>query len=371
LVRERLCQDGQDAKSLAPPPVASVPAPDKSDETEPKGKMKIPWTPSDIEKVINLKSKGLSDYQIADKMGRSFLSVNVKLSRLKNEGKIQASKVPPSTMPLWNTPLKSEGDALILSDVEAPFQHSEFINRVLDLADAWNIQTLHLAGDLLHYDSLSKWGSEWVQDKEEMFGILVEFMDALSKKKREEGLRKLEEAGLFSSDGLSGELAEARKVFRSFGSFKEILVCLGNHDDRYLRALDQALSPKELLHQLDRHEDKRWKIAPYYYSIIETEQGTFRAEHPRTASKNAAIDLAIQFHCNIVMGHSHRWSVNRDPSGKFWAIQTGHCVDEMRLAYVQQRSAKRDAHVLGATIIRGGYPFVLSPESPFEMLKRM
>lgn len=30
-----------------------------------------------------------------------------------------------------------------------------------------------------------------------------------------------------------------------------------------------------------------------------------------------------------------------------------------------------DAHVLGATIVRGGYPFVLCPESPWEMLKRM
>lgn len=131
------------------------------------------WTKEDIDKAIALKLKGLSDYQIADKMHRSFGSVNTKLARLKLEGKVKSSVVPESTMPLWNKPLKSEGDAVILTDVEAPFQHSEFINKVLDLADSWNVSTLHLGGDLLHYDNLSAWGSEWVQDKEEMLNAFI------------------------------------------------------------------------------------------------------------------------------------------------------------------------------------------------------
>jgi hypothetical protein len=121
---------------------------------------------------------------------------------------------------------------------------------------------------------------------------------------------------------------------------------------------------------MDVSKDASWQIAPYYYSLIETEQGTFRATHPRSSAANAARDLAVQFHQHVVMGHSHRWAVQRDPSGDYWAIQTGHLVDEMRLAYVQQRDAKRDAHVLGATLIRGGYPHVLSPEFPFEMMKK-
>lgn len=330
------------------------------------------WTPEEEKKAIQLKGQGLSDYEVAEKLGRSYGSANIKLSRLRLSGQLPKSEVPPSPFPLWDQPLRSSGDAVILTDVEAPFQHSEFINRVLDLADAWGIQTLHLAGDLMHYDSLSAWGSEWIQDKEEMIGAFLDVLElSLSSKKRSEIIGQLADKGLMDSGGLSGELKDARKVFRSFDSFKEIYVALGNHDDRYLRALDQALSPNELLHQLDRHNDERWRIAPYYYTIIDTDQGAFRAEHPRGAGKNVAIDLATQYHQHIVMGHSHRWSVNRDPSGKFWAIQTGHCVDERRLAYVQQRSAKRDAHVLGATIIRGGYPFVLCPEAPFDMLKRM
>jgi hypothetical protein len=334
--------------------------------------LKRTWTAGETDKLLALHNQGLSLFEISEKLNRSYNSTNVKLSRLKMEGAVKVSSVPASIYPLWNEPLKSEGDALIITDIEAPFQDGEFINRVLDFADAWGVRTLHLAGDLLHYDSLSKWGSEWTQDKEIQAGKLIDFVVNLKGKRREEGIKVLEDSGLISfQTGLSGELSASRKLFRSLNSFDEIIVALGNHDDRYLRTLNQELSPQELLHQIDRHLDERWKIAPYYYSIIETEKGTFRAEHPRGAGKNTAIDLAIQYHQHIIMGHSHRWSVNRDPSGKFWCIQTGHCVDENRLAYVMQRSAKRDAHVLGATIIRGGYPFVLSPESPFELLKRM
>jgi hypothetical protein len=330
------------------------------------------WTNKDIERAVELKGKGLSDYEIAEKLGRTYPSVNVKLSRLKAEGKLPTSQVPESRMPLWNEPLKSEGDAVILTDVEAPFQHSEFINRVLDLADAWGVQTLHLGGDLLHYDSLSAWGSEWTQESENLVDLFMVIVEKyVANKKKSEVIDALQEYGMTSTGGLSGELKESRSVFRSFNSFKEVCVELGNHDDRYLRALDQALSPKELLHQIDKDKDERWKIAPYYYGFIETEKGTFRITHPRGAGAKTAIDLAIQFHQHVIMGHSHRWAVNRDPSGDYWAIQQGCCVDENRLAYVKQRDAKREAHVLGATIIRGGYPFVLSPESPWDLLRRM
>lgn len=329
--------------------------------------MRQAWTKEEEQRVEKLYNDGKSFYNIATIMGRSYDSVNAKLSRRRRT----ITPLPKSSFPLWDKPLKSEGDALILSDVEAPFQHSEFINRCIDLADAWGIRVLHLAGDLLHYDNLSAWGDEWTETKEDLVETVLEIIGTLKGANKEQARGRLSEAGLLNEGGLSGELAEARQIFRHFDAFSDIYVALGNHDDRYLRALGQALEPGELLHQLDRHNDARWKIAPYYYTLIETRAGIFRATHPRNAGRTAAQDLAVQFHQHIVMGHSHRWSVNRDPSGDYWAIQSGHCVDEKRLAYVMQRDAKRDAHLLGATILRDGYPFVLCPQSPFEALKRM
>jgi hypothetical protein len=334
--------------------------------------LKKAWTKDEVVELIEYKKAGVSDWDIAKKTGRSYPSVNSKVSRLKNDGLLEVSVIRRSSFPVWDNPITTQGDALILTDIEAPFQDSEFMNRVIDLADAWGIKTLHIAGDLLHYDNLSKWGSEWIQSKEDLVEAVIDLVQQNAKQTDMVKVREsLHDAGFLSDDSLSGELREARDVFRSINSFDSVNIALGNHDDRYLRALEKALEPNELLHQLDRHNDERWKIAPYYYTLIETEKGTFRATHPRNAGRNAARDLAVQFHQHIIMGHSHRWSVDRDPSGKFWAIQTGHCVDEKRLAYVMQRDAKRDAHVLGATIIRDGCPFVLCPETPFNLLKRM
>jgi len=322
------------------------------------------WTNDEIKRAVELKERGLSYFDIAQDLDRTIHAVRLKFQR--NE-----MVVPQSPMPLWNSPLESTGDAVILSDIEAPFQHSEFINRVLDLADSWNVTDLHLDGDLLHYDSLSMWGSEWTEQQEDLRDTLGDIVQMLDEKRREQAVKLLEDKGIFADTTYTGEMKAAREMFKAFGQFKNIYVALGNHDDRYLRTLNQAMSPNELLHQLDTHNDPRWKIAPYYYTLIHTEGGTFRATHPRGAGKNTAIDLAIQFHQHVIMGHSHRWCINRDPSSKFWAIQTGHCVDEDRLAYVKQRDAKRDAHMNGATIIRNGYPFVLHMDSPWELLKRM
>lgn len=328
------------------------------------------WTSQETDRLIKLKSEGKSDFEISQIINRSYSSVNSKLSKLKATGEIKKSIVPKSKQPEYNQPLKTEGDAVILSDIEAPFQDSEFINRVLDLADSWGIQTLHLAGDLLHYDRLSMWGDEWQGENEGLQQMMDWMIENIPTKKLQEAMGMADEIKI-GHGGYSEEMAEARTVFKNLNSFKEIIVDIGNHDDRYLRMMSVGMKPIELLLQMGVSEDKRWKIAPYYYSLIETEKGLFRAEHPRGAGQKMAVDLAIQFHCHIIMGHSHRWAVNRDPSGDYWAIQTGHCVDETRLAYVQQRSAKRDVHVLGATIIRGGYPFVLCPESPWDIMKRM
>ena len=322
------------------------------------------WSDAELAQAQALQREGKTFPQIAKLLNRTYNSVNIKLTRT-------AMFIPQSTVPLWASPLESTGDAVILSDVEAPFQHSEFINRVLELAYKWGIKDLHLAGDLLHYDSLSAWGSEWTESQEDIKEILLDVLQGLDKKLRAQKVKLLEEKGLLNDMSYSGEMKAARAVFRSFDYFDNVYVALGNHDDRYLRALDQAMSPGELLHQLDRHNDPRWKIAPYYYTLLHTQAGIYRITHPRGAGRTTAQDLAVQFHQHVVMGHSHRWSVNRDPSGDYWAIQTGCCVDEKRLAYVQQRDAKRDAHLNGATIIRDGYPFVLHIDSPWDLLKRM
>jgi hypothetical protein len=49
----------------------------------------------------------------------------------------------------------------------------------------------------------------------------------------------------------------------------------------------------------------------------------------------------------------------------------GMVVDESRLAYVGQRTRSREKHSIGPTIVRGGYPYDLNPDIPWELWKRL
>jgi len=49
----------------------------------------------------------------------------------------------------------------------------------------------------------------------------------------------------------------------------------------------------------------------------------------------------------------------------------GHCVDERRLPYASQRSNTSPAHVLGAVIIRGGFPHLLMERTPWKQYAKM
>ena len=70
---------------------------------------------------------------------------------------------------------------------------------------------IHFAGDLLHYDALSKWGSEWVEDKESIADLLFDIMQEVDKSAKDKIRARLDESGLLNEGGLSGELAEALK----------------------------------------------------------------------------------------------------------------------------------------------------------------
>ena len=331
------------------------------------------WKKGEEETLIQLKRAGASLEEMVRIMDRPYGSVRGKIRQLRQQGRMpQVTTIPASPFPIYDKPLHMEGDALVLPDLEVPFHHAEFVNRVVELADAWGIRQCILAGDVLHFENLSAWGANWQpaigEDQREE---LLDFVNDLPKKYRQQGLRRLEKIGAVGSPDLDTELATARKTVAALTyAFDEIHYCLGNHDDRYLRTVDRAMQASELLTLL-QIKDSRWKIAPYYYSFLTSGGEEFRIEHPNTTAMNAARNLAAKYHKHILMAHSHRWAVERDMSGTLWAIQMGHCVDERRLPYAAQRSTNGAAHCLGAVIVRDGYPWVLSEKTDWERMKRM
>lgn len=286
-------------------------------------------------------------------------------------------RIPRSPYPQYNQPPVVEGDAVVIPDAEIPFHHAEFISRVLDLADKWGIRQMIAAGDLLHFDSLSGWQPNWspppnggLSEKDEK--RLMDLAMTLPKKHQEELMTTIADIGGQTEDhGFSNEMHHARKTLAALnGCFDLLTWVLGNHEGRLLRAIESPVMPSELLNLMKLDEGK-WKIAPYYFCMLETARGTYRIEHPKTAAKYAAEKLASKYHANILAGHSHLLRMDFDASGKFHACHIGHCVDETRLAYAGQRSTGRDAHKLGAAIVRDGYLWVLHEHIDWDKLSKL
>ena len=311
------------------------------------------------------------------KYDRSMNSVKGQIDRLLGIGELQREIVRESPYPTYDQPLVTEGDAVVLPDVEFPFHNADFMNRVLDLCQRWDIRKAIFAGDVLHFDSLSGWEPNWVNaDKGGITAdaekLLMDFAKGLPGKRQDELINLVMDIGeKKEQDGVSTELNVARrelgKVEKLFDSCDFLI---GNHEGRLLRALSTTLDPEELLRLVDIKNPK-WRIAPYYYSYLDTAQGRYIIEHPKNASKFSAGRLASKYQAHVLMAHSHQLNYTFDPSGRFYAIEMGCMVDESKLPYASQRHNISPTHSLGAVIIRDGFPHLLHPRVDWKSLVKL
>jgi predicted phosphodiesterase len=337
------------------------------------------WSPEEEEKLCKL----YSHYQdanykwsiIGKEMGKKEEACR---SHWRVHGMRLEKRIQSSPYPRFDTPLEMEGDALVLPDPEFPFHHADFINRVLDLSQTWGIKQCIIAGDLLHFDSLSDWSPNWqipnghggLDEKQEY--DFINFVKTLGSRQQEQGFALLDKIGVKPEDGdpnVSEELKVARKAVKSLTEcFDNVDCIMGNHESRLMRQLHSPMFPTEITRLLDVQS---WRIAPFYYSILMSGEKRFMIEHPKGAAEGTAQNLSAKYHCSVIMGHSHLLDFTWDISGDFYAIHAGHTVDEYRLAYCGQRHNTKRAHKHGSVIVREGYPWLLHDDTDWKSMEKM
>lgn len=325
--------------------------------------------------IVRLRGAGRTFREIGEELG--IATGTAKIHYYLATGQQTYQRIPESPYVRYDEPPTVEGDALILPDCEIPFHHAEFMNRVIDLASCWGIKQVICAGDLLHMDSISGWEPNWAPSHnktvltEEDEKALLDLALTLPKAKQQAIIDLISNSDNLDGKDFSAEMGHARRTLKALDEcFDSFVWVLGNHEGRLLRAINSPVNPSELLN-LMKLEEGKWIIAPYYYAILNSGGQTFRVTHPKSAANGAARGLAVQFHQNIIMGHSHKVFQDFDPSGDFIAWQIGHMVDETRLAYASQRDAGRDSHKLGAVIVRGGFPWLLHSGTDWESMRKL
>lgn len=276
-------------------------------------------------------------------------------------------------------PVITSPRVIVMPDIQFPYHHHEFLNRVLNLCAALNIKTCIWGGDVIENSSLTHFDPNWSTEElinggvtDEVANALIDMGNSLGKKVLE-GIRDL--LGKYGRKvsnnpaGVSEEWSYARREMQAtLKQFDSIEWILGNHEGRILRQMESPFFAEDLRRLF---VNEKVHISPYYYCEIISGSAKWRVTHPKSSGKGDARWYASKYLVNTIMCHNHQLIMQKDRSGTYWAIETGMMVDERRLPYVSQRDTKADMHLLGATFIIDGKPFLLYEDSPWDALKRL
>jgi len=231
------------------------------------------------------------------------------------------NNLPISTKEIWSQYPQTTTPVLVIGDLHIPYHHAQWIEKVVKIAKRHKVRRIVVAGDLFdmkHFSNFPKLSDSLMEDEIDMSRQIIEWLKT---------------------------------------KFREVHVFPGNHDERLAKKLEGKIRFKKFLEWItyeainvyEHHQmyvGKTWLIAhPGNYSQVNTEP---------------AKTLSEKFHKNVAVGHTHKWSMGRDRSGKYWAVEMGMCADYNRIEWLHRELTKHPVPQLGALIIdRNEKPILL------------
>lgn len=298
------------------------------------------WTP---EEIIFLKEHypdpGVSRDQLVERLGRSWHAIRLQASNLRLRRGITPSPMP---LALGLIPRFDFGHApvLVLADVHVPYQDEVWLDRVVALARAWGVRRAILAGDFYDMHELSTFEAR-------------------------------------RGHTLEQEIDVGGEVLRDLlATMEHIDYFLGNHEDRMGRQMRWKRSVRELV----ENELLPYDVRPHvtvHDSFTAIVNGDWWLEHPKYHGANTAVKLATRRAMNVAIAHLHRSSIQRDPSGRFYAVRIGASANHDLMPYCTRITHDLgEAMHQGALILKRGEhgrtrPYLLEPEMDLEAMQRM
>lgn len=208
----------------------------------------------------------------------------------------------------WTGWERLEGDWLIINDLQLPFACWETLAKAWRVARLLNLKKLVINGDLVDFDRISSYDTS------------------------SEQYSTVDQLKLMSSF-----------LKRCLEWFDEIVVTMGNHDERVIRALkklkkmsgsdefqmlielcggDPSMSPYEIFKSFCDHDGKV-TLSEYPRCDIE---GKYAVVHPAAYSRIAGrteAHLAGLFRMHVFGAHGHLFGMMFEPSGTNFGIQPG------------------------------------------------
>lgn len=254
-------------------------------------------------------------------------------------GRIRKEGLVPVTAPEYYVyPPEVMGSCLVLFDPHIPFQDGEFINDCFGLAMDWGVRTLVFGGDVFDAEAMGR----FVNNPEETWEYEME----------------------------AGKLVQAVAT----ANFERVLMLMGNHEFRLVRMLKGVTTPKRALSLIDLLDGVEISEYPY----CKHPAANWEFGHPSSFSSvpgHKPARMAANRGCNVATGHNHYWGMRRDASGKFFAVDAGHCCLPQSIMYKAMDWDDRPAWNIGGLVIKNCedrfYHYLLHPDMDWDAMKRM
>ena len=218
---------------------------------------------------------------------------------------------------------------LVVADIHGKLLDPYFLETSIDIAQAWGIKEIVVAGDLFDMSMFSRFGRDT------------------------------------NSPTFRDEIESVEKIIQAFSiAFDKIYLLSGNHDARIILKLEGEFS-NTMLGKLIT-DNKKVIISNYSSCDINS---TYKVLHPasyRQVPGSVARDMCSRFLRSVIASHGHGTSMSRDRSGKFYAIDVGGTVDRDKVGYIHHRITPHPKWTRSFVIIADNKPYIIDEDSDFK-----
>jgi hypothetical protein len=255
---------------------------------------------------------------------------NTRPEMIEFHEEVYTGKSTKVTLPVYTGHQTHIGDAICVGDVHVPTTNWEIAEWVYQVGANTGIKTLIIAGDLLNVDAFS------------YYPPVVPEID-------------------FGTEQLASKVLLAHYA----DQFDKIVITLGNHELRYMKARRGSVTTDELLALVsDDRSRAKMEISPYPYMNVVSSGVNWHVTHPRDFSRQKITvgnKLAQKHQSNVVLFHQHHVGKSVDDYGRYVIIDGGGLFDDKKMAYVAMQDSTSPTMNNGFVVIRGGVGHLITP----------
>ena len=211
----------------------------------------------------------------------------------------------------------------VISDLHIPFQNKNFVDVMYTTMKKYKVKDLAIVGDFWDCDNYTRfvrlsWGESF---KEEINHVKDE-------------------------------------LNRIVHNFKNVWICRGNHEKRWIDGNNGMMGMKELFNCTGIIEG--YEVTLDDHMILKSGDRIWLLCHPRNFRQtplSVARDLATKYNMNVICAHGHGFASGWDKSGKYYCIDSGGLFDKEALEYLRNTTCYPETRN-GFIIIKDGEPML-------------